>query len=200
VSGSCSVPGAGRIVWSVAFSPDDRYIASGSSASFGHEELVFWANPEQPTDPTAALSTMQITIKGEPITIPFNQGLQAWIKLYGIGSHASRNVPDYGFGTHTYAWSFHDRVLVVVGFTGKFDAATQVTFFTAKDNALTEADAADIAKNLGLKKMKSDRGTLLWTGAKFRLLCLRDLAGSNLASITIKTDQDQEVVIPGMGW
>ena len=132
-----------RMVWSVAFSLDDRYIASASSASLGGVELLLWANPEQPPDPTAVLSTIQTTIKGESITMPFNQGLAAWIKLYGIGHHEAQNVPDFGWGTHRYSWIFHDRVAVGVGFTGTFDVATQVTFLT-KDG-FTASDVTDIA-------------------------------------------------------
>ena len=149
-----------RMVWSVAFSLDDRYIVSASSASLGGVELLLWANPEQPPDPTAVLSTIQMTIKGESITMPFNQGLAAWIKLYGIGHHEAQNVPDFGWGTHRYSWIFHDRVAVGVGFTGTFDVATQVTFLT-KDG-FTASDVTDTAKTLGFRQKQSAKPARIW--------------------------------------
>jgi hypothetical protein len=108
--------------------------------------------------------------ESEPITLPFDQGIAAWVKIYGTGYH---NPDAPGFAL---AWWFR-RIALVADFTGSPKIGTKVTMVAKEgQKPFTESEAAEIARALGLKNRQADpnyEGSPLWTGEKFGVRFLR---------------------------
>lgn len=139
----------------------------------------------------AQANTVQIRVEGEPtpITLPFNQRLGAWTKIYGMGSH-NPSVKLLGYGI---AWSLH-RVEFVAVFTGQPLIATRVALSAREgQKALSPEEATQIAHSLGLKNKQSDpnmEGAMLWPGDALSLRYLSE-EGLDETMVEIWSDQDR---------
>ncbi len=141
-----------------------------------------------------AANSVQIKTGSESITLPFNQPLAAWTKIYGTGYH-NPETPGYGI-----AW-FLSRIDLVAEFTGPSRFATRVNIAAHEGRkSLSLLDATTVANSLGLRRKQADpnmEGAPLWAGDKFSVRFI-SLESDQLdqTMIQIWTDQDPEGAIP----